>query len=389
MSTRRLQITLQPQVLRWARERAGLSIEDLAKRAQVGSERAREWEDSGTISIAQADRLASVTHTPVGFLYLKRAPEDILPIADLRTVGDRPLRRPSPDLLETVFQMQRRQAWMRGELIEDEAPPVPFVGAFTTADDPESVAQAMREALGLDSDWARDESTWTNALRTLRERMEETGVLVVINGVVGNNTSRKLDLDEFRGFALVDQYAPLIFVNNADYKSAQMFTLVHELAHVLIGEDGVSTFEDMHPVPHGIEVFCNKVAAEFLIPSELLLDYWTKVSDTFDPYQGIARRFKVSVLVAARRALDLGLINRSSFLDFYRDYVSQEYHKKETGSDGGNFWNNQNTRLGRRFGAAVVRAVRKGRLQYREAYSLTGLTGAGFENLTTEMNIRL
>lgn len=389
MSTRRLQIDLQPEVLRWARERAGLSIEDLAKRTQVRSGRAREWENSGNISIAQADRLAAVTHTPVGFLFLMRPPEDILPIADFRTIGDRPLRRPSPDLLETVYQMQRRQAWLRGELIEDEASPVPFVGAFTTADNPESVAESMREALRLESEWARGESTWTNALRSLRERMEETGVLVVINGIVGNNTSRKLDLDEFRGFALVDEYAPLVFVNNADYKSAQMFTLVHELAHILIGEDGVSTFEDMHPVPHGIETFCNEVAAEFLIPSELLRDYWTKVSDPYDPYRGIARRFKVSVLVAARRALDLDLISRSAFLDFYREYISQEYSKKETGGDGGNFWNSQNTRLGRRFGAAVVRAVKKGRLQYREAYSLTGLAGASFENLTTEMNVRL
>ena len=388
MSTRRLRVALQPEVLRWARERAGLSVDDLARKTHVKLGRAREWEKSGNISIAQADRLAKATHTPLGFLFLGEPPEDVLPIADFRTVGDQPLRRPSPNLLETVYQMQRRQAWMRGELIEDEIPRLPFVGAFTTADSPETVAEALRDALGLEGDWAGGEANWSNALRSLREHMEEAGVLVVINGVVGNNTSRPLDPDEFRGFALVDEYAPLIFVNNTDFKSAQMFTLVHELAHVFIGEDGVSTFEEMHPVPHGVEIFCNKVAAEFLIPSELLLDYWTKIAKTIDPFQAVAQRFKVSVIVAVRRALDLRLIDRPSFYAFYHAYLSEEHHKKETGNDGGNFWNNQNTRIGRRFGAAVVRAVKRGRLPYREAYALTGLSGASFENLAVKMNIR-
>ena len=389
MSARRLQVTLQPEVLRWARERAGLSVEDLAHKAQVQTERARLWEDSGNISMAQVDRLARVTYTPLGFLFLPTPPDDRLPIADFRTVGDQPLRRPSPDLLETVYQMQRRQAWMRGELIEDEAPAVPYVGAFATRDPPEAVAQEIRLALKVRTDWAAMESTWTNALGFLRERMEDAGVLVVINGIVGNDTHRRLDPEEFRGFALVDEYAPLIFVNNADYKSAQMFTLVHEFAHILIGEDGVSTFEELHPVPHRVEVFCNKVAAEFLIPGELLGSYWSKIREGPDPYQAVARRFKVSVLVAARRALDLELIDRHSFLAFYREYLSRELLKKESGGKGGDFWNNQNTRLGRRFGAAVVRAVKKGRLQYREAYALTGLTGESFENLTRAMNIRL
>ena len=389
MSARRLKITLQPEVLRWARERAGLSVGDLAKKTKVRPERAQDWEVSGTISIAQADQLARVTHTPLGFLFLTEPPKDVLPIADFRTVGDQPLRRPSPNLLETVYQMQRRQAWMRGELIEDEVPPLPFVGTFTTTDSPETVAEALRDALGLEGDWAAGEANWTNAFRSLRERLEEAGVLVVINGVVGNNTSRPLDRDEFRGFALVDEYSPLIFVNNADFKSAQMFTLVHELAHVLIGEDGVSTFNQMQPVPHGIEIFCNKVAAEFLIPSEVLRDYWPKIAETIDPFQEVARRFKVSAIVAARRALDLRLIGRPSFFAFYQAYLLEEHHKKETGNDGGNFWNNQNTRIGRRFGAAVVRAVKKGRLPYREAYALTGLTGASFENLAVKMNVRM
>ena len=385
MTSRRLKITLQPAVLRWARERAGFKPDELAGKLNVKLERVEEWEHSGQISMAQVGRLSHFTHTPEGFLYLEKPPEEALPITDFRTVGDKPLQRPSPDLLETVYDMQRRQAWMREEILADEVPPLAFVGAFTMSDQPETVADAIRETLGLELEWAARESSWENALRILRDCIENVGVLVVINGIVGNNTSRKLDPDEFRGFALVDEYAPLIFINNSDYKSAQMFTVAHELAHIFVGEDGVSNFEDLLPVPNETEKFCNAVAAEFLIPSETLASYWSGISGNGDRYHTVARRFKVSVIVAARRALDLELIDRPSFFTFYSQQQAEERRRKEAGTTGGDFWNNQNVRIGRRFGAAVVRAVKEGRLPYREAYSLTGLHGASFEKLVDRM----
>ena len=386
MSNRRLQITLQPEVLRWARERIEFSPEELARKMQVKPDRVLEWEASGQISVAQVGRLAAATRTPEGFLYMSKPLEEVLPIADFRTLGDRPPRRPSPDLLETVYTMQRRQEWMRDELIADEAPPLDFVGAFTTASDPKVVAAAMRAALALEPGWAAGVGGWENALRFLRIRIEEIGILVVVTGVVGNNNSRPLDPEEFRAFALVDDYAPLIFVNNKDYKSAQMFTMAHELAHIFVGEDGVSNFEELRPVPHRTEIFCNSVAAEFLVPSEELRAYWPTVAESQDPYQSVARRFKVSGIVAARRALDLHLIDQASFSEFYREYVGRERGK---GPSGGNFWNNQNVRIGKRFGAAVARAVAEGRLFYRDAYALTGLSGDTFVKMARNMGVQL
>src|SRR5215218_9773354 len=239
MSSRRIHISLQPEVLRWARERSGLGIEELARKVGVKPARVEEWEKSGRISLVQIDKLAHHTHTPLGFLYLPEPVEDRLPISDFRTFGDRPLRRPSPELLDTVHMMQRRQAWMRDELIEEGSEPLSFVGSADLAEEPTAVARDMRSHLQLESGWADSEHTWTDALFQLRAHVEAAGVFVVLNGVVANNTHRKLDPEEFRGFALVDEYAPLIFVNNADYKAAQMFTLVHELAHVWTGTEGV------------------------------------------------------------------------------------------------------------------------------------------------------
>lgn len=388
MSSRRLQITLQPDVLRWARERAGIDPEQLARQMGVNPERVLKWERDGKISIAQADKLSQRTHTALGFLYLTEPPKDRLPIPDFRTRGN--AQPPSPNLLETIYLMQRRQTWMRDELIADGIEPLDFIGAYGTDVRPQQVAITMREVLQLSSNWAAQESTWINALRRLRDLVEAAGVLVFFNGVVGNNTHRKLDPDEFQGFALIDAYAPLIFVNNADFKAAQMFTLAHELAHIFIAKSGVSQFEALQPASHAIEQFCNMAAAEFLVPEQELRAFWDTVRHTSDPYQSITRRFKVSSLVAARRTLDLNLIDRDAFFRFYQEYKDTEWQSnQQSETDGGHFWNTQKWRIGPRFGSAVVRAVRESRLLYREAYNLSGLKGDTFEHMPEKMEMRL
>ena len=197
MSGRRLQITLQPDVLRWARERAKLQPEELAKKMGVKRhERVLKWERDGLISVAQVDKLAKHTYTPLGFLYLKEPLEERLPIADFRTRKGTP--PPSPDLLETVYLMQRRQAWMRDELIEDGVETLNFVGTYGLHSQPQDVASAMRTTLQLTDGLAETQRTWSDALRLLLDRIDATGVLVCFNGVVGNNTQRALDPDEFQ-----------------------------------------------------------------------------------------------------------------------------------------------------------------------------------------------
>ena len=387
--SRRLQIYLEPNVLRWARERARLEPDQLARKVQVKPERVHEWEESGRISVAQADRVAHHTHTPLGFLYLPEPPEDRLPIPDFRTRRDDELLRPSPDLLETVYLMRRRQAWMRDELIEEGSDPLDFVGAYAECQDPYRVASALRDALQLERDWASRQSTWTDALSHLREQADRAGVLVVFTGVVGNNTHRKLDTDEFQGFALVDEYAPLVFVNSTDYQAAQMFTLAHELAHLLVGESGVTSFENHQPPDDSTEEFCNRTAAEFLVPEEELRAFWPTAVSKKDQFQSVARRFKVSTLVSARRALDLALIDLETFSRFYEESKTTTWRRARPDKSGGDYWRTQKWRIGPRFAAAVARAAKEGRLLYREAYHLTGLRGDTFEKMPDKMGVTL
>ena len=217
---------VNPQILRWARERAGVTQEELAAKFR----KLPEWErGEARPTLKQLEKFACAVHVPFGFLLLSEPPEEHLPIADFRTVADKAGIRASPDLIDTLYAMQQRQAWLREHLVESEAKPLPFAASARLADDPDAVGREMRRAVGLDDGWAAEVRTWQDAVNELRRMIERLGVMAVINGVVGNNTHRRLRVDEFRGFALTDHYAPLIFVNGADAKSAQMFTLAHEL----------------------------------------------------------------------------------------------------------------------------------------------------------------
>jgi Zn-dependent peptidase ImmA (M78 family)/transcriptional regulator with XRE-family HTH domain len=369
-------VDVKPELLRWARERARMPIEDLLRRFP----KLREWEaHEAKPTFRQLEAYADATNSPFGYLFLPEPPEEPLPIPDFRTLGDKPLRRPSPNLLDTIFDMQRRQDWLREERIEEGQAPLPFVGSATADAAPARIAVAMRRTLGLAGGWADLHGTWSDGLRGLKDRAELAGVVVVINGVVGNNTRRKLDPEEFRGFVLPDEYAPFVFVNGADGKAAQMFTLAHELAHLWIGQAGVFDLRGMEPTPDPRERFCNAVAAEFLIPEDELRRTWREIGSAAQPFGALARRFKVSELVAARRALDTRLIDRDDFFRFYNAYQEDERRQAARQATGGNFYATQNSRVGRVFAEAVVRAVREGRLLYRDAFQLTGLRGATFD----------
>lgn len=379
-------VAVRPSMFSWACVRAGYDLQDLVPRfPQLPA-----WERSERQpTLKQLEAFAKATRTPLGYLFLPEPPEEHLPIADLRTVKDRPAR-PSPDLLDTIHAMQRRQDWLREERMWGEADALDFVGCARVDENPVAIGQEMRRSVGLGEGWAGAVASWQEAISELRRRIEGLGVMAVINGVVDNNTHRKLKVEEFRGFALIDLFAPLIFVNGADAKSAQMFTLAHELAHVWLGRDGegISGYPGLFPGDGRIESFCNQAAAEFLVPAHELRENWRRLRGSTDPFERIARQFKVSPIVAARRALDLRLVDREVFFSFYEANKSREQRQAQA-AGGGDFYNNQNTRVGERFALCVIRAAMEGRLSFKNAYDLTGLRGGTFQEYARHLGICL
>jgi len=375
-------IAVSKKILDWALDRSGLTLADLEGKFP----RLRQWVDGQRQpTLRQLELLAKSTMTPLGFLFLKEPPEERLPVPYFRTLGDEASYGPSPDLLETIHTMQRRQDWLREFLVDQGQEALTFVRSARADEPPASVGQRIRMALALDAGWAALQPSWTEALRVLREAMENAGILVVVNSVVGNNTHRKLDTEEFRGFVLMDEYAPLVFVNGADGRAAQMFTLAHELAHVFFGSSAAFDLREMSPANDPTEQACNRVAAEFLVPEQKIRRIWPSIRGDTERFQSIAREFKVSELVAARRALDIGLISKNDFLMFYRDYLTDERRKAARRSEGGDFYATQDLRVGRRFALAVVRAAKEGKILYSEAYRLTGLYGKTFDGYSASL----
>lgn len=363
-----LKIQIKPQLLHWACERAGLDPSDLAHRFPAF----RDWlTGNANPTLRQLERFAAATHAPIGYLFLQEPPLERVPIPDFRTVGNQRLQRPSGDLLDTVYACQRRQVWYRDFATATGQEPLPFVGAAQLSDDVVTTAAAIRSLLSFDVQARSCLPSWTEALRLFIDQAEAMGVLVMVSGIVANNTHRTLDPEEFRGFALADDRAPLVFLNGADTKAAQMFTLAHELAHVWLGQSGISDVSPASAPARDVEVWCNRVAAELLVPLHDLSEEYRKHADLQSEVARLARHFKVSTLVVLRRIHDAGGLTRAQFSEAYAQELAR-LRAMPKGS-GGDFYRTQTARVGKRFARALVVSTLEGETLYRDAFQMLGI----------------
>lgn len=361
-------VQVRPELLRWARERSERGDHTVAARFP----RLAAWEaGESRPTLKQLEAFARATYVPIGFLFLAEPPQEAVPIPDLRTIASEPLGRPSPDLLDTIYLCQRRQSWYRDWARSVSEDPRRFVGSASIDSPPAKVAAEMREALGFDLERRRTCPTWTEALRQFAARADDLGVLVMVSGVVGSNNHRKLDPGEFRGFALADELAPLIFVNGSDTKAAQMFTIAHELAHLWLGKSALSDAGPASTPSDRVESWCNRVAAELLVPIDVLRREVEERMPALDA-QDLARRFKVSTLVILRRLLDLGRLTRPEFEIAYETELERLRSMPRT--SGGDFYLTQPVRLSRRFARALVVSTLEGQTLYRDAFRMLGIS---------------
>ena len=376
-------VGVKPEILRWARERSGHSVHDLQRRFPKFD----AWERGEVLpTLKQLENFANTTHTPIGYLFLQEPPVEELPITDFRTIGNIDVSRPSPDLLDTLYLCQQRQDWYRDEVRSAGEAPMPFVGSLDTTADPAAAAARMRDALGFDVDQRGQSPTWTDALRQFIDQADVLGILVMISGVVGSNTHRHLDPKEFRGFALSDPLAPLVFINGADTKAAQMFTLAHEIAHLWLGESGVSNPEAVVMPDQSIEHWCNQVAAELLVPSGLIRKEFDSGTELSGEVNRLARRFKVSTLVVLRRIHDVGGLHRDEFWSAYNDETDR-LRDLPRGS-GGDAVRNVGARVSKRLARALVVSTLEGRTSYTESFRLLGVKKLStFESVAESLGV--
>lgn len=367
-----MHVEVSPDRFRWARERARMTSAVLAPRFP----KLEQWESGeARPTLKQLETFAKATHAPVGFFFLPEAPHEVVPIPDFRTVRDAAIARPTPDLLDTLYICQQRQEWYRDFARTEGEESLGFVGSLTTDTPVEAAADAMRLALHFSVEERQSMGTWAEALRGFIELADAAGILVMVSGVVGNNNRRKLDPDEFRGFALSDSFAPLVFINGADSKSAQMFTLAHEIAHLWLGATALSDVDPRSTSTIRVEQWCNQAAAELLVPMAELRESYRRGSIS-DEVSRLARQFKVSTLVILRRLRDLGALAGEQYWEAYEGELGRL--RPVSKSSGGDFYLTQGVRLSKRFARAMVVSTLEGRSTFTEAFQLLG-----FSNVAT------
>lgn len=317
-----MQATLQLSVdtLSWAAAANGFSLPDFAhslyKTEQTASNIAQ-----GQLTVEQLKKFSEKAKVPFGFLFLDKPPKDYLPdtsFVDFRTVNH---QKPfSADFKKTLRDIEHKQTWYKNYLVSIDANKLAFVGKFSknklVAND--IVANDIREVLNIDNLTAKNADEY---LIGLSEACEKNGILIFKNSIVINATRKPLNVQEFRGFVITDEYAPCIFINSADSKNANIFTLAHELAHVWLGESGVS--DTALNSNHQSEAKCNAIAALVLVPTSEFIQLWDASNDNArTKIKQLNTHFKVSELVIARTALTHLKISR----DLYNQ-ISEETEK--------------------------------------------------------------
>ena len=363
-------IEIPSNMLEWAIVRAGYSIDQYLKdNADVAA-----WVlGIKKPTIRQAEELANRLHVPFGLLFLSEPQQESSPIPFFR--GEANSGALDINTYETVLSLQRRQAWLSDYLRDNDFEPRSFVGILDPSKTISEILVLVRQILQLHETWAFSMQNNDKAVSHITEIFEDLGIVVVFNGVVGYNTHRPIKVEECRGFSLVDKMAPFIFVNSADSKTAQLFTLIHEFVHLLFGFSSGYGGEGAS-FGHDIEKVCDNVAAEFLVPTDTLLQNWRGIDRT-------AKKFKVSPLVIARRALQLKLISKQEFFEFYEDYLMTPIIAKNNGS--GDFVRVARKRIGYTFAVHVNNAIKTNQITRIEAYRLTGLYGKTFSNFMSRL----
>lgn len=286
------------------------------------------------------------------------------------------LTNPSRNLIDTIHEMESIQDWMKDYRQEMGFDVLPVVGSMKDAKEASVIVARIRKDLGLEDTWCEKCKDSRDAFSYIRGKLEECGVVVMMSGVVGKNTHRVLDVNEFRAFAMVDEWAPLIFINTADSNGAKLFSLLHEVVHIWLGEDDL--FNDRRSRVEGVsatEVMCNAVAGELIVPKSVFLRKWDDSDINVDVYAtitGLASFFRCGEIVIARKAMDCKKIKRDVYNTVVQTAIDNYNQMKEIKeSSGGNYYNTMGSRLDGCFVRALCESINMGRTSYTEAYRLT------------------
>jgi Zn-dependent peptidase ImmA (M78 family)/DNA-binding XRE family transcriptional regulator len=384
---------ITPNVLKWARESARMTEETAAAKVSVTVEKFKEWEAGASQpTIRQAQTLAKAYKRPFALFFLPEIPRDFQPLQDFRKSGSKALTTSS---IFIIREIQQKQAWISDVYSENQEEKLPFVGRFSINDNPQKVAQDILTTLKINPASYKTD----NPIKEWIGSAETNGIFISRTSFI--HSRLKLDSGELQGFAIADPHAPFIFVNSEDWNAPQLFTLVHELAHIWIAETGISNEvepdlkhkDKFHPV----ELFCNEVAANVLMPKEIVLAFDSSSFQMSKEVFKIAKQLGVSSFALLVRALNLNIISTTAYqklkkqadIDF-ADYLKREAEKKarqkkKDKPGGPDYFLLQLNRNSRLFTQTVLDAFRGGFIEPTLASNLLNVQVNKFQKLESQL----
>lgn len=384
---------ITPNVLKWARESARMTEETAAARVSVTVDKLKEWEEgTNQPTIRQAQMLAKAYKRPFALFFLPEVPRDFQPLQDFRKSGSKNLTTSS---IFIIREIQQKQAWIGDVYSENQEDRLAFVGRFSIIDNPQTVAKDILDTLKINPLSYKTD----NPIKEWIDAAETNGIFVSRTSFI--HSRLKLDSEELQGFAIADPHAPFVFVNSDDWNAPQLFTLVHELAHIWIAETGISNEvepgikhkDKFHPV----ELFCNEVAANALMPKEIVLSFDSTSFQTSKDVFKVAKQLGVSSFALLVRALNLNIISTPTYQKLkeqadidYAEYLKREAEKKAKQKEkdipgGPNYFLLQLNRNSRLFTQTVLDAFRGGFIDPTLASNLLNVQVNKFSKLESQL----
>jgi Zn-dependent peptidase ImmA (M78 family)/transcriptional regulator with XRE-family HTH domain len=362
-----------PKIIIWARETVKMSIETVSTKMSIPKKRLEDWENGISYpTIKQAQKLAKIYRRPFAIFFFLDMPEDFHPLRDFRRKTSTPLQTASVFIIRDI---QQKQAWMSENLIENNQLSLPFVGKFSIKDDPILVAKDILKTLGINpTNYAKGKTP----LNYWISKAEKSGINISRTSYINKNLL--IDPNELQGFAIVDQYAPFIFINSKDWESAQLFTLVHELAHIWIGVSGISNEissnkemklnQNMDP----IELYCSNVSANVLMPEEFMKSITISDSKMVNDIYGISKNLGVSSFAFLYRMFTLGMISKVDYFktkdeldERFSDFQEIKKNKTKSTEDLPIYYPLLINKNGKLFIQVVLNAYRTGDIEVSQA----------------------
>jgi Zn-dependent peptidase ImmA (M78 family)/transcriptional regulator with XRE-family HTH domain len=384
---------ITPNVLKWARESARMTEEVAASKVSVSVDRLAEWENGeNQPTIRQAQNLAKAYKRPFSILFLPEIPRDFQPLQDFRKNGSKPL---STSSIFIIREIQQKQSWISDTNEENAEDKLPFVGKYSLNDNPKVIANDIIQTLGITAGHYESQ----NPIKEWITKAESKGIFISRTSFI--HSRLKLDSEELQGFAIADPYAPFVFINSDDWNAPQLFTLVHELAHIWIAETGISNNIELDfkkPSDfNNVELFCNEIAANALIPETIINNLDIRVFIDSKSVFNAARAIGVSSFSFLVRALNLSIISLPSYkrlkaqadIDF-KEYLKIEAEKKarqkaKENSGGPNYFLLQLNRNSRLFTQTVLDAFRGGLIEPTLASNLLNVQTNKFQKLEAQL----